>query len=811
MSGADGWADFEISAGDFEGWQIEEKQASTLYAYDDFEQPESAIASRPDYEVLNRAQLYSAMRETLTNLADLLFLTEDQVASLMRKYSWDIKKLNAAWLEDPERIRRIAGLPRPKEGESSDFHPPPMDAPTLVRALSRQNSFSRTEDKDDKDSDSSSKGPASAPSASSAASPPASITTYPPGTMMQCNTAYCDEVPAEEGAALGCGHFFCADCWSNLMWSEYEKHGRQVLHLSCPGRDKIKKPVYKEQVVDGKTTRVVTGYNEVEVACESLIPMSFFQKFIADRPRVDWKTGKELVEEGKEAMTKCILWMLDSYVESTGNMRWCPNPNCERDARAKSSDDEDGDEGEVVPDFVATNTAERPEETLKVDFTSPPKVESESKDNANTAANKNRLPPARYISWNHSKVNSTKAGYGSGPYVIRDPHGDLGAETVECECGHTFCFKCNAASHAPAPCDLAKSWMERCGTDEATRMWLAARTKPCPQCKVRTEKNRACNHMTCAKCRFEYCWLCLKPWSEHGSSTGGYYVCENFNKGNVDESVKNATDMNSVNSNLLLQKYQYYYKRYQQHSEGVQLARQLHRQIERHLRKAASSAVRAFVSRTSSLRTALLHSQPSLQHQNSLSWLESADSTDEPPHMQPTLSRNTSTGSTTGSTSGEDLTNRFHFVQQALSEVIRSRNALQWLFALGYHMRSDASKRLFETQVDMLVQACESVHDLIESNHLDLNKLERHRKDIVDGTAAMERFRNSINAAFKRGDYEDLLQNEADAGELSKNIWICTNCNKEHPITPGVTPPVNCGCGACRLHGELDCNPCNRH
>lgn len=32
-------------------------------------------------------------------------------------------------------------------------------------------------------------------------------------------------------------------------------------------------------------------------------------------------------------------------------------------------------------------------------------------------------------------------------------------------------------------------------------------------------------HMTCSQCRYEFCWLCLEPWSEHGDGTGGYYAC----------------------------------------------------------------------------------------------------------------------------------------------------------------------------------------------------------------------------------------------------------------------------------------------
>ena len=75
-----------------------------------------------------------------------------------------------------------------------------------------------------------------------------------------------------------------------------------------------------------------------------------------------------------------------------------------------------------------------------------------------------------------------------------------GTKAIQCLCGYNFCFSCMEEAHTPAPCDLVKKWLLREKSDDATAIWLAAKTKECPKCQVRIEKNKACNHMTCVKC-----------------------------------------------------------------------------------------------------------------------------------------------------------------------------------------------------------------------------------------------------------------------------------------------------------------------
>lgn len=40
------------------------------------------------------------------------------------------------------------------------------------------------------------------------------------------------------------------------------------------------------------------------------------------------------------------------------------------------------------------------------------------------------------------------------------------------------------------------------------------------------------SHMTCKKCKYEFCWVCMGPWSEHGTQ---WYSCNRYDeKGGVD-------------------------------------------------------------------------------------------------------------------------------------------------------------------------------------------------------------------------------------------------------------------------------------
>lgn len=137
--------------------------------------------------------------------------------------------------------------------------------------------------------------------------------------------------------------------------------------------------------------------------------------------------------------------------------------------------------------------------------------------------------------------------------------------SVKCDCGFRFCFRCSHEEHGPASCDLLRKWLKKEVDESETANWMAANTKPCPGkgCGKLIEKNGGCNHMTCASCRYDFCWVCEGPWSAHGSN---YYNCNQFKEGDQKDRNKNRDEARTE-----LERYMHYYTRYRNHALSKKL------------------------------------------------------------------------------------------------------------------------------------------------------------------------------------------------------------------------------------------------
>lgn len=132
---------------------------------------------------------------------------------------------------------------------------------------------------------------------------------------------------------------------------------------------------------------------------------------------------------------------------------------------------------------------------------------------------------------------------------------------VVCPTNHEFCYRCQRENHLPCPCWVVDAWIKKCLDDSETASWIQANTQACPKCDSLIEKNGGCNHMTCKKCHFEFCWICLGDWKEHGTE---YYQCNRFDP-KLTKDVKRGQQL----KRLSLQRYLHFYTRFTVHESSM--------------------------------------------------------------------------------------------------------------------------------------------------------------------------------------------------------------------------------------------------
>lgn len=143
---------------------------------------------------------------------------------------------------------------------------------------------------------------------------------------------------------------------------------------------------------------------------------------------------------------------------------------------------------------------------------------------------------------------------------------------VSCLCSYNFCWNCTEEAHRPVDCGTVAKWILKNCAESENMNWILANSKPCPKCKRPIEKNQGCMHMTCSPpCKFEFCWLCLGAWSDHGERTGGFYACNRYEtakqQGDYDE-----TERRREMAKNSLEKYTHYYERWASNQSSRQKA-----------------------------------------------------------------------------------------------------------------------------------------------------------------------------------------------------------------------------------------------
>ncbi|KAK7341591.1 hypothetical protein VNO80_24526 [Phaseolus coccineus] len=157
-------------------------------------------------------------------------------------------------------------------------------------------------------------------------------------------------------------------------------------------------------------------------------------------------------------------------------------------------------------------------------------------------------------------------------YAVTFDVGSGGNYDVSCLCSYSFCWNCTEEAHRPVDCGTVAKWILKNSAESENMNWILANSKPCPKCKRPIEKNQGCMHMTCTPpCKFEFCWLCLGVWSDHGERTGGFYACNRYEAAK-QEGVYDDTERRREMAKNSLERYTHYYERWASNQSSRQKA-----------------------------------------------------------------------------------------------------------------------------------------------------------------------------------------------------------------------------------------------
>lgn len=299
-------------------------------------------------------------------------------------------------------------------------------------------------------------------------------------------------------------------------------------------------------------------------------------------------------------------------------------------------------------------------------------------------------------------VRLTRPGPGDN-----DPHSFplLPSPAVDCGKGHLFCWECLGEAHEPCDCQMWRNWLQKvtemkpeelAGVSEAYEdaancLWLLTNSKPCANCKSPIQKNEGCNHMQCAKCKYDFCWICLEEWKKHSSSTGGYYRCTRYEViQQLEEQSKEMTveAEKKHKSFQELDRFMHYYTRFKNHEHSYKLEQRLLKTAKEKMEQLS----RAFISREGT-----------------------------PPDTR--------------------------FIEDGVSELLKTRRVLKCSYPYGFFLQQGSTQKeifeLMQTDLEMVVE------DLAQKVNRPYLRTPCHK--IVSATRLVQQKRQEFLASVARG------------------------------------------------------------
>lgn len=111
------------------------------------------------------------------------------------------------------------------------------------------------------------------------------------------------------------------------------------------------------------------------------------------------------------------------------------------------------------------------------------------------------------------------------------------------------------------------NWTKKSTAEAESCNWITSHTKKCPKCNVAIEKNGGCNHIRCWSCGYDFCWICFNRWVR-----GGHHNCNVYRNEGIPVEIQEK-------SRAALEKYLFYWKRYNNHMESLKFEKKLYETI----------------------------------------------------------------------------------------------------------------------------------------------------------------------------------------------------------------------------------------
>ena len=322
---------------------------------------------------------------------------------------------------------------------------------------------------------------------------------------------------------------------------------------------------------------------------------------------------------------------------------------------------------------------------------------------------------------------------------------------VEClGCDFAYCSMCLQESHSPSTCVDYREWKKKEESESMSTQWIVLNTKECPnpKCAKPIEKNGGCSHMTCRRCKHEFCWLCMGDYRNHSN-------CNRLTQ-------KKETGLSELRSEL--KRYHFYWDRYSKHLASQKFETKLKQTVEENATKIEMQGYAAFA-----------------KGQVDVDAKSSAVVTDISELAGVISSLPISSSAPASAQEGHEIGLHASMIDteyllQGVKTLINCRRTLKFTYLHAYYLKSGRELELFEYLQGELERATEDLAELLEK---------------TPGAKAKILSQKTVATSRREKLLEGTEAGLIDSSALAVPLASFPEASKKHAASPkSVLPPV---------------------